>query len=1029
MSNLNKIEKVILTVMSMMKMNIEDYCDLETTDGKFNLVLNTGALVSIIHFEGTRTTISNQDFKEFVTRLTDTCSVFLNKPEHQLGMYFAKDLDSRNRLRKIADIKKNTARALGLEVDHLIDEETNVYAQYVYDETNYLVVITHPKALDSLEINIDARQKKEMIAEYQIENMTEAQAILLPNIYLRSQHETFVERLMSDFGQPEFAAQAELIDVTTALRAIRTKLYAELTHEEWEACTPANEQNIPIRWKDNSLDDDVSEFFYPTLASQLMIQGVVTCSSKDRSEQANMHMPPNTINTGERLYAPLMIANPPSRPLPFKELFDSLNQAAHKVDAGEARAMPFAISFMLTGDGLAGEFIKKLLVTFVARVNAGNANYRAAIQNLMQYKDVGGTVVKLQMAAMTWADNTPEGVMDLQVRRQKLWRIIETWGNARVTDKSGDPLLAWRSCIPGLSAKHHAPACPAPLPDALALLPFTRTASPFQHGTLLNRSVDGKLMPIELFSALQTTWVSVYTGKPGSGKSVALNNEIFESALLPGLRRLPLIFITDVGISSQGPVYMIQDALPKELKHLTVYERLQNTLNKTINPMDICVGRTAPLINEKSQMVNFLVTLVTPVEREGIAVEGMNNFVSAVIDMAFIMVQDNSEKGHPNIYQPGHNRELDDLLIDNGIRTDHRSYYSLVDECHRKQIYRARDLCQRYAMPTLANLVAAANSQDLQAQYKSTGIAGQSIIDIFIRGVSEAIAMYPVFSTTTSFDLDTARIVSLDLQDVIGANQKQTSLFFQIARMFMKRRFAYSVEDLPSFNDLYRPYYANLIEELMEDKKIMAMDELHNAKNEVNLFRELLRDAREARKWGIELKLASQLMTDFQDIIEFTTRFVIADRGSEKSRKWLQDNVSMRDVELEQLKYNVQLGKGGLTYMSRVKLKESDFTSLQTLTIGPQRLWALTTDADERLLRSNMYELTDNRPLSLHILGKYFPGGAKTYIQRLKEKERHGDERLNEEEVASLTRRVASDLYQRYLDDSITKETKPTAAA
>jgi len=50
----NKLEAVILTVLSQLKADVQDYCDLETVDGGQSIVANDGSLASIVCFNGTK---------------------------------------------------------------------------------------------------------------------------------------------------------------------------------------------------------------------------------------------------------------------------------------------------------------------------------------------------------------------------------------------------------------------------------------------------------------------------------------------------------------------------------------------------------------------------------------------------------------------------------------------------------------------------------------------------------------------------------------------------------------------------------------------------------------------------------------------------------------------------------------------------------------------------------------------------------------------------------------------------------------
>src|SRR5699024_8985810 len=80
----------------------------------------------------------------------------------------------------------------------------------------------------------------------------------------------------------------------------------------------------------------------------------------------------------------------------------------------------------------------------------------------------------------------------------------------------------------------------------------------------------------------------------------------------------------------------------------------------------------------------------------------------------------------------------------------------------------------------------------------------------------------------------------------------------------------------------------------------------------------------------------------------------------------------------------IGLTKEGLTYLSYIKAKNNDFCSLITSTVGPKRLWSLTTDQDDRLIRNMMMKIAGNRQLAIAALAYYFPGGARSRIQEIR---------------------------------------------
>lgn len=1038
-NSVSKLETALLLIGSALKLNVEDYCDLETTDGPYSLVTNKGALVSVIKYEGTRTIVSGADLVEHVERVSSTMETFFLERGHHIQVVFKRDISPTSDLHKVADIQHESIKNTRLDMGFLIDEAVNIYANSVCEESCYFVLTTEPMRMDPSEIDQDRKKRMEDLRGFDVPSMRDAQNLLLAGSALRSQHETYVDQFLQVITNLAFSAQANLMNVSDALNAIKRSVTPNSTPVSWEPEIPLLGSRLAMRWKGASPETDLSSVVYRSLPDQIMTHSIVS------GEKRSASYPVGSVVTDDIIYTPLMIDIPPSTSVTFQQLFDAMNSAVTLDENGEAKVIPYVLSYNITGDGMAGTAFRTTLASVLTWASSTNANLNAAAKALREYEKEGGTIVKLQMGLMTWANNTEDGLAVVINRRQKLSRIVQAWGSARVMEQAGDPLLSWRSNIPGLSIKHHAPSCPSRIFDAFYLLPWTRQASPFDSGTVFHRTIDGKLICLEKFSAKQTTWITIYCGKPGSGKSVAMNNDIIEACMMPGLKRLPIISIIDVGVSSRGPIDLIRDHLPDNEKHLAVYARMKNYSSFAINPLECSVGFCEPSAQELSQMVSFITSLVTPVESLGDPEEGITNYVDQVIRVAFQSIKHNTTKGNPRLYEVGNNVELDALINkysllnkDDVALGKKPCYYEIRDRAHhfgdmyegveRIELYRARDLAHRYAMPTLSDLTSAANNENVRAAYDSSRTKrGEEFNKYFTRNINEAIQMYEVFSTHTRFDLSYARVVSIDLQDVIGTsgNAKQSSLFFQIARIYSKKKVAFSVEDLPLIPEEYRPYYKRLIEELAEDRKIIAMDELHNAAKDKTLFDELERDGREARKWGTEICLASQMLDDFGKLTNLATRFVIADSGTSETRQLLREKLSLKPAEERALKDYVGLGPGGLTYLARFVCKTATYTCLLTLTIGPQRLWALTTDADDRLMRETMYQVCNqNRPLALKLLAKEYPGGAKTAIsaerQRLKSESILSSPEAGFDEdkaSASITTVMANKIMDRHIHE------------
>ena len=1007
-----KLEALALHLISILKTDASDYCDLETVDGN-TIVANDGSLASVVRFNGTKSVLGRDQFERMVELLERSLTTYFMTKGHQVQVVFRRDLDASATLNANAEIQHLTANRLQLAVHDLIDEGVDKYMQYVYDEECYLVFWSRPVLLDPAETRIAREETNAFRKENDWPTLKRGQNILRPIRFLFDRHQSFVSKLCDDLGSPEFGCSVERLDVQEMLRTVRKSVFPDYTHDKWKAAIPG--EKIPMRWKSNEDHSDASEVLYPSLPSQIMV-GMAEIGSRKSETLPD----PTTVRVGGRVYAPLLIEIPPADPQYFNDLFNSLNRAETR-EGNRIRALPYSFSIMIESDGMSVLGFRSIFANLLGATSEVNRNINLAAKELNERKRDGQCIVKLRMAVMTWAGISPEGVRELALRKAKLWKTVEGWGGAKLIERTGNPMLTFQTNAIGLTWKHIGNPAPAPLRDALAMMPLTRPASPFASGTIIYRSLDGKIMRYQRFSSEQTTWITLISGKPGSGKSVLMNNNNVESCLLPGITRMPYVCIIDIGVSSSGFIDLIRDNLPEHLKHLAIYKRLQNTEDYCINQLDTPMGKRQPLPKDRSFLVNFLSTLVTPPERAGKPYEGMSTFVGRVIDGAYKMKSDRVEKAQPETYKQGHSPVVDDAVAKLAYRTrPATTYWELVDVFFKEGMYYEAEVAQRYAVPTLNDLVAYASSQEIVDEYGDAKVSnGMSINDAFRLGVREAINDFPIFSGYTRFDIGSARVMALDLQDVavMGSDAafKQTALMYMIARQSFMKKVAFSKEDLPYFDPLYRAYYDRLINEITEDYKVMCMDEYHKTGGHRLLNQQIFTDGREARKWNLEIVLASQMMKDFGELTEIATTYFIVDSGTEETRRWLRENIGLSAVEENALTHYVHgAGAHGGTFLARVVTKSSTFSQLFTLTAGPMRLWALSTTAEDRKLRTLLYAgMPGNEARAM--LAKRFPSGScKALVEKLKAEMFSKATFVDDDMEASVIERIAKEMIDDY---------------
>ncbi|MBR5949963.1 MAG: hypothetical protein IKZ87_00850 [Actinomycetaceae bacterium] len=1028
-------EALLLHVISMLKTSVEDYCDIETVNGRYNIIAKDGSAISIARFDGLKGITSEAEFYEMTGALSESMETYFKQRGHQLHVVFRMDDDPRERLVAATRPQHQTADNLRLDIHDLIDETVDTYTKHTHTEDCWLVFWSRPSLLDPHEISIQNKERDTFRKKHDLPAMADAQNLLKPMVFLEERHNTFVQNIVSHLASPRFTCSLELIDVREALASVRANIYPDYTSENWRPSIPWTQEsdlhNAPkqermvVRWKENGQLEDASEWLYPPLPQQIMVAGAEIGSRNQKSTNASFSMDSTIVRVGSRLYAPLVVMTPPREPQVFSTLFASLGRGG-ELEGGIQKPLPCTISFMLEADGMSMMTLRSLFANVLGFTSESNRNISSAHKALLEWQRDGGCIVKLRMMCMTWAPATAEGVKLIALRKRKLWKIMEGWGNPALTENSGDSLLAFQSNIPGLTAKNIGAPCPAPLPDAISMLPLLRPASPFSRGSIIYRSRDGKVLKYQKFSSEQTTWITLLAGKPGSGKSVLMNSNNVESCLSPGAKKLPWIGIIDIGISSSGFIDLIRDALPHDRQHLVLYKRLNKQVEDSINPLDTPLGQRKPLPKDRDFMKNFVTTLVTPAERMGVPLEGMSNFVGYIIDKAFSKQSDKVESAIPETYREGHSPFLDTAiknLHDGKEITPATTYWELVDRFFDAgQLYHA-ELAQRFAVPTLNTLVSVASSPETKSEYGNMIIEGRPIIDSFVLGVREAVENYPCFSSYTRFDVGSARVMSIDLQDVAGGSDpdshKQTSLMYMIARQLFMKKVAFSKEDLIKINDKYRKHYEQVVSELVDDTKILCMDEFHKTGGHQSLKNQILTDGREARKWNLEIILASQLMEDFGDLCKIATAYFVLDSGTTQTRKWMRDTIGLSDVEDTVLaRYVHGASKEGASFLARFVTKNATYTQLMVATIGPARLWALSTTAEDRKLRTLLYEKMP-KPVARGLLAKRFPtGSCKAYVEALRLEE-SADAAFDDEKVYdNIIAKIANTMYSEWLRTS-----------
>ena len=119
--------------------------------------------------------------------------------------------------------------------------------------------------------------------------------------------------------------------------------------------------------------------------------------------------------------------------------------------------------------------------------------------------------------------------------------------------------------------------------------------------------------------------------------------------------------------------------------------------------------------------------------------------------------------------------------------------------------------CQRYAMPRLDEVASFVNNSLVADQYQFKSGSGENITKFFHRVIIEAIDKYPILKRPTQFDIGSAKIISLDLDEVAprgGAGaDRQTAVMYMLARHVVASKFFLMPTDVEQMPDEYQTFH------------------------------------------------------------------------------------------------------------------------------------------------------------------------------------------------------------------------------
>lgn len=942
-------DNLLKPFVRLLRQPVESFIRLETSDSEFVFAAEDGSLLTVLKVDGARQIIGDGEYKKILSDCVVKMGTTFDRPGHALQVYFSRNPDRiQEEIRKLLRPNYTAAKNVGLEIEDIFEERARHLCHYLAWEEIYFVLWTRPAVLSKSDMAREAersRKKKWVKAD-------DAQYPFAAIEGLRTRHQSFVGSTVTSLR--EMGMQCSEMEVHDALVTIRSNLVQVSGDSSWRAFLPGDP--IPARAPEKK--SDLSEILWPTLRQQLTMAS---------ARVINDHV----VEMGKYYWGGVDMVLGPTDPLPFPMFLARMSEAK----------TPFRMSILIEGGGIQGMAMQAFLSSVFAVTNADNKQVKDALEALALMSR-NEPVVKMRLSFCTWA---PKGDMELiEDRLSALTQAAESWGYAQVSHISGDPLDQVMSSALAIHCASTAPPAVVPLYEIMKLVPWQRASSPFDRGSILFRTPDGRVWPYQTGTNVTTTWFDLVFAQPGGGKSVLMNTLNLGTCLTAGVSQLPFVAVIDIGPSSAGLVSLLKDALPPHRRNEVTSFRLQMTANFAINPFDTKLGMRYPQVTERS-FLNELLTLICTPPGQTEPYDGIAQLAGMVIDEMFRWRDDGSSNAEPRPYLPRIDSVVDEAIRKYDLVLPPSAYWwDVVDMLFEKGATYEATIAQRYAMPTLGDSVAAARRPQIKNLLEETSIGASSegVIHAFERMITSGVREFPILSSVTKFSLAENRICALDLADVCpagdAASDRQTAIMYMLARHALVTPWWINEEALSQMKPQYRVYHEKRLREFSETPKRLCYDEFHRTSRTKSVRHQIVRDVREGRKRGIQIILASQMLDDFDDdMVDLATGvWVLGTAISDGAVQATQDRFGLTDTARWIIRHKLTGPKSsGAPALLVLGTVDGKYEQHLINTLGPLELWAFSTTTEDVAIRNRLYTRL-GAAQARRLLGANFPGGS-----------------------------------------------------
>ena len=365
--------------------------------------------------------------------------------------------------------------------------------------------------------------------------------------------------------------------------------------------------------------------------------------------------------------------------------------------------------------------------------------------------------------------------------------------------------------------------------------------------------------------------------------------------------------------------------------------------------------------------------------------------ISLVIDEAYRRCTDVAG-GSPKRYRRGIDSLVDDALDRHRIVLDDQDPYwrDVVTALCGKREWRMAERAQRYAVPTLEDLLSASRAEQVRDLFGALRIevTHERVAEIFARYMQDLIRRYPILNQPTRLDFGPARIIVLDLAAVAPtgspAANRQTEMMYLLGRHILGRNFFLHPDYVRHVPEHVRDYHRARFQEAHEGVKRLDFDEWHRTAGSEQVRAQAALDVREGRKHNVQMGFSSQRLGDMDDalIAQSTGRFVLR-AGDETEAEEIVKRFNLSEASAQVVRFRLNgPGPEGAPFLAVLSAAGGKYEQMLVNTLGSKELWALSTTPGDTALRDRLYEAIGFSE-ALRRLSQVFPrGSALTEIER-----------------------------------------------